>query len=560
MNSVWYRREFEVPYSWKDNRVLIHFGAVDYDSEVWINGVSVGRHKGGYSSFTYDITEKLRDGVNVVTVCAEDDPRTGLQPKGKQRSEHHFIHNIADYTRTTGIWQTVWLECVPNEYIESLKMIPNVKNECFHIETHLVGNVDGYTLEIKALYENKVVGTATSVVIGNSISAMVPLSEAHLWGLGGPELYDLEFTLLNNGKIIDNVQSYMGLRSVHLRDGAILINGKPVFQRLVLDQGFNPDGIYTPPSEEHMINDINISLGLGFNGARLHEKIFEPRFLYLADKMGYLVWGEHANWGLNITTPMGLKQFLPEWMEALKRDFNHPAIIGWCPFNETWDEHITSGARQDNDVLRIVYNVTKAIDTTRPVIDVSGNFHVVTDIYDIHDYDQVPVSFAAKFEPMKDGGKVFDPWENRQSYEGQPYFVSEYGGIWWSSEDNGGWGYGERPKTEEEYLYRYKGLTEALLNNPRICAFCFTQLYDVEQEVNGLYTYDRRQNLILRLLEILTFKRQLLRSNFIRGRLDTRICNYGLCLDTFLFLMKSYTSIVQPIILYYNMFNKVYIC
>jgi beta-galactosidase/beta-glucuronidase len=216
--------------------------------------------------------------------------------------------------------------------------------------------------------------------------------------------------------------------------------------------------------------------------------------LYWADKLGYLVWGEHANWGLDITTPMGLEKFLPEWIEAVERDFNHPSIVGWCPFNETWDikgKDGVSGIRQDDEVLRITYNVTKAIDKTRPVIDTSGNFHVVTDIFDIHDYQQNPEAFAEKFEPMKNGGEAYTGWHGRQVYNGQPYFVSEYGGIWWDPQSSGGWGYGERPKTKEEFLERYRGLTGILLDNPRICAFCYTQLYDVEQETNGLYTYNR---------------------------------------------------------------------
>ncbi len=489
INAVWYRREFEVPEEWKGNRVLIHFGAVDYRTEVWINGVSVGTHMGGYSSFSFDITEYLKEGKNVVIVHAEDDNRSWLQPRGKQRIEHHFIHYGADYTRVTGIWQTVWLECVPQEYIDSLKMVPDLDNECFHIEARLVGETDKLTFEVKALFDNREVGFASATVTGNTVRATVPLSEVHLWDLGQPNLYDLEISLLRDNKCVDKVQSYMGLRSVYLKDNAFYLNGRPVFMRLVLDQGYYPDGIYTAPSEEALKQDIEISMGLGFNGARLHQKVFEPRFLYLADKMGYMVWGEHANWGLDITNPTGLKQFLPEWLEVLERDFNHPSIIGWCPFNETWDR---DGVKQDDDILRIVYNVTKAYDTTRPVIDTSGNFHVVTDIYDIHDYDQNPESFAAKFEPMRTGGEVYEPFKDRQRHEGQPYFVSEYGGIWWNPEDGRGWGYGERPESEKEYLERYKSLTETLLTNPNICGFCFTQLYDVEQEVNGLYTYDRR--------------------------------------------------------------------
>jgi beta-galactosidase/beta-glucuronidase len=208
--------------------------------------------------------------------------------------------------------------------------------------------------------------------------------------------------------------------------------------------------------------------------------------------MGYLVWGEHGNWGLDITNPHGLEAFLPEWLEALERDFNHPSIVGWCPFNETWDDGKT-GARQDNEVLRQVYQVTRTLDKTRPVIDTSGNFHVDTDIYDIHDYEQDPAIFASHYEPMKQGGAVYETFPQRQSYGGQPYFISEYGGIWWNpGGDEKAWGYGQRPKSEEEFLQRYEGLTSTLLNNPRICAFCYTQLYDIEQEVNGLYSYDRK--------------------------------------------------------------------
>jgi beta-galactosidase/beta-glucuronidase len=487
--AVWYKRNFTIPDAWAGSKVLIHFGAVDYESEVWINGISVGTHKGGYSSFSFDITDFIHTGENTVTVYAEDDVRSGLQPRGKQREEHHFIKAGCDYTRTTGIWQTVWLECVPKEYISSLKFIPDPENQSVHIESLLKGNTDKLIFKVQAAFDGKTVGQAIAVVTGNRVSVTVNLKEKHLWGPGAPNLYDLILTLEQDNKVIDRVESYFGLRSVSLGKDVININGKPVFQRLVLDQGFYPDGIYTAPTDADLRKDIEISLALGFNGARLHEKVFEPRFLYWADKMGYLVWGEHANWGLDISTPMGLRQFLPEWMEVLERDFNHPSIVGWCPFNETWDK---DGRKQDNEVLRIVYNVTKAIDTTRPVIDTSGNYHVVTDVFDIHDYDQDPQSLAKKLEPMRTGEGAYVTYENRQKYNGQPYFVSEYGGIWWNPGDEKGWGYGARPKSEEEFLARYKGLTELLLKHPRVCAFCYTQLYDIEQEVNGLYTYDRK--------------------------------------------------------------------
>lgn len=488
MAAVWYRREFEVPEEWLTKRVLINFGAVDYSTECWINGMSVGKHKGGYSSFTFDITKAVKKGLNTIVVYAEDDVRSGCQPRGKQ-SSLYYSHGC-DYTRSTGIWQTVWLEAVSLEYIKGLKYIPDPDNGCLHLEASVIGDTSECTIKAAASYNGRVVGEAQAVV-GNRANFTIKLSEIHLWEPGKPELYDLKLVLSKNDRVIDSVESYFGLRSVTLSKEAILINNKAIFQRLVLDQGFYPDGIYTAPADEDLKKDIEISLGLGFNGARLHQKVFDPRFLYWADKLGYIVWGEHGNWGLNISTAAGLENFLPEWMEVLERDFNHPSIVGWCPFNETWDSG-NNGVRQDNEVLRITYNVTKAVDYTRPVIDTSGNFHVVTDIFDIHDYEQEPEKFAAKFEAMKNGGETYVTFKDRQKYEGQPYFVSEYGGIWWDETNQDGWGYGERPTSGEEFIERYKNLTDTLLSNPRISAFCYTQLYDVEQEVNGLYTYERK--------------------------------------------------------------------
>lgn len=489
MAAVWYRKEFTVPESWMSGRVLVHFGACDYETEVYVNGISAGTHRGGYSSFHFDITKLLVSGTNVITVYAEDDVRSGLQPRGKQSGKYYS--HACDYTRTTGIWQTVWLEAVPLTYIDSLKYIPDPENCRIHVEAAFIGNTRDTVFEVQAYYQGKHAGGSTSVVSGNRSRLSVELTEKHLWGPGEPNLYDLEINLIRNGISIDGVSSYFGLRSVTWTGNEILINGKPVFQRLVLDQGFYPDGIYTAPADADLKKDIELSMALGFNGARMHQKIFEPRYIYWADKLGYLVWGEHANWGLDITTSKGLEQFLPEWLEALERDFNSPALVGWCPFNETWDR---DGTKQDNEVLHIVYLTTKAIDKTRPVIDTSGNYHVVTDIFDIHDYEQDPEKFASKFEPMKHGGPAYNTYPKRQQYNGTPYFVSEYGGIWWNPNqiDDKGWGYGNRPSSLAEFLSRYEGLTSALLENPHICAFCYTQLYDVEQEVNGLYTYDRR--------------------------------------------------------------------
>lgn len=495
--AIWYKREFTLPSNWLGKRKILHFGAVDYETKVWINGKNIGEHRGGYTSFSFDITKFLVEGCNSVVVYAEDDTRSSMQPRGKQ-SENYFSSGC-DYTRTTGIWQTVWIEALSKSYIESAKFIPNIEDSSLSIEGKLQLDNVHYSLKVQGFYEGRIVGEKIVDLLGNTINCELKLNEKHLWEPGNGRLYDLKLYLLKDNEVIDEVDSYFGLRKVSLSKDAILINNMVVFQRLVLDQGFYPEGIYTAPSDEALKKDIEISMGLGFNGARLHQKVFEPRYLYWADKLGYLAWGEYGNWGIDISNPMALENFLPEWMESVERDFNSPALIGWCPFNETWDKNgmwgsdgtYKYGTRQDDNILSVTYRVTKAIDSTRPVIDTSGNFHVVTDIFDIHDYEQDVNKFALKFSDMNEDGETYVTFPDRQKYEGQPYFVSEYGGIWWDESNTGGWGYGSRPANMEEFLDRYKGLTETLLKNKRICAFCYTQLYDVEQEVNGLYTYQR---------------------------------------------------------------------
>ena len=483
MRAVWYRRSFALPAEAKGKRVILHFGAVDYLTEVWINGKSVGTHKGGYTSFSFDITDALCEGENTLVLCAQDDTRSPHQPSGKQSYQYESFGCF--YTRTTGIWQTVWLEWVDPCYIKEVYLTPHAKQGTVDVR---VVTSSPCTLKAAASYKGVPMGEASAAGDGCAAQLTITLGEKHLWNVGEPELYDLKITLEKDGMQTDCLQSYFGLRSVWFDGMKFMINDKPVFQRLVLDQGFYPDGIYTAPTDEALKRDIELSLAMGFNGARLHEKVFEARFLYHADHMGYLCWGEMANWALDHSSDFALADFLNDWIPAVKRDYSAPSIIGWCPFNETWDYH---GRAQVDDVLRMTYRITKAMDPTRPCIDTSGNFHVETDIFDVHDYEQDPEKFASYYQagtPL-----LHDRFRERQVYQpGQPVFVSEYGGIWWSDTDKDGWGYGERVKSREEFLTRYKGLTEPLLGNPDHCGFCYTQLTDVEQEQNGLYTYDRK--------------------------------------------------------------------
>lgn len=486
IGAVWYKRSFGLTEEDLKGRVLLHFEAVNYYCQVWVNGYDLGTHQGGYTPFTFDITKYVHTDENTVVVYVENDVRNPLQPRGKQSEV--FNSRGCDYTRNSGIWQTVWLEYVPETYIENYRCIPDPDNGSVNMQVFFAGDFSKGTLQANITYQGKTVGSACVQAGSNSVSFFVSLSERHFWEPGKPELYEVALSSQFDNGAMDEVTGYFGLRSVSVGKNAIMINGKPVFQRLVLDQGYYPDGIYTAPSDEALRKDIELSMALGFNAARMHEKVFERRYLYWADKLGYMVWGEYGNWGLDISRPESVHAYLKPWMDAVNRDFNSPALVCWCPFNETWDR---DGKKQDNSVLSAVYHMTKALDPTRPCIDTSGHYHVVTDIFDVHDYEQDVEVFRSHYAPMAEGGAVYNNFPNRQSYKGQPYMVTEYGGILWSEKGEKGWGYGNAPKTVEEFADRYVSLTGVLLENPKICGLCYTQLYDVEQEKNGLYTYNR---------------------------------------------------------------------
>ncbi len=491
MLGVWYQRKVTLTEVQCAGRVFLHFGAVDHKCVAYVNGKKAGSHKGGYISFKFEITELVQPGENVITLNATDDCRDPMIPRGKQ-SELYYSHGC-DYTRTTGIWQTVWLEFTPKDYIKSVKYDTDVAAGQLIVTAQVEGQAD---LRVEASYEGKPMGQVVAKnAVGQAI-LVVDLAEKHLWEVGAGRLYDLKLTY---GE--DEVSSYFGLRSLRLDGYKFRINEKSVFQRLILDQGFYPDGIYTAPSDAALEHDIDMSLAMGFNGARPHEKIFEERYLYHCDKKGYIVWGEYPNWGLDHSDPASIYGILPEWLEELARDYNHPAIVGWCPFNETWDKH---GCKQHDDVLRMIYRVTKSVDPYRPCIDTSGNFHVETDIFDVHDYIQDQNEFKAHYDMLVAENVLWDylgrPGSrnaNRQFYDGKkPVFISEYGGIRWAAGEKdenrvGSWGYGKDVADEADFKARFKGLTEAILFNERMFGLCYTQLTDVEQEQNGLYTYQR---------------------------------------------------------------------
>ncbi|MDR0294524.1 MAG: beta-galactosidase [Oscillospiraceae bacterium] len=488
MPTVWYKRKIGIAAQELEGRVLLHFGAADYETTVYINGREAGKHKGGYASFAFDVTALLTPGDNDLTVRADDDLRGGRQPRGKQCPQVKSCG--CEYTRTTGIWQTVWLEFVPDVYISRVKTETDyiTGQVSFYAEIK-GGDPSGQVLAAQLSFDGEPAASVSApAAVTGMLTASVP--NAKLWDVGRPNLYDVIFTLTNpDGKVSDRVRSYFGIRGVETKNGRLYINGKPVFQRLVLDQGFYPDGIYTAPDDAALERDIELSMALGFNGARLHQKVFEERFLYHADRMGYIVWGEHGNWGLNCGDGMAIYHFLAEWLEIVERDYNHPSIVCWCPFNEVSENN---NPLKNPDLLTTVYTVTKALERQRPVIDTSGFFHAgATDIYDTHDYEQDVQIFRDNYAHIKTGETVHDPHRHGQAYDGKPFFVSEYGGAKWSAEAGESWGYGEAPRDMREFLERYAALTGTLLQNENVCGFCYTQLYDVEQEQNGLYTYQR---------------------------------------------------------------------
>lgn len=498
MTSVWYRRTVDITAEQLSGKVLIHFGAVDYEARLFVNGKKAGVHKGGYISFTFDITEYLHEGENTLILNAIDDTKNLTYPSGKQSNRLESYG--CSYTRTTGIWQTVWLEFVNKTYISGRKITayPEAKTISF---IGLVENGEGAQVKAEVFYQGEKVGESSGVVSKREFNFNADIDgDIKLWDVLKPEIYDIVLTVTNNGETVDTVKTYTGFRTIELADGKFLLNGKSVFLRQILDQGFYPDGVYTAPDVKDIEKDIDIAIDFGFNGARPHEKIFEEQYLYYADMKGYLVWGEFPNWGCQLDTkkkPNGLKNFLNEWGEELVRDYNHPAIIGWCPLNETWDKPQYCDAYAQKNI----YVQTKRYDPIRPVIGSSGGYLYITDIDDYHDYSHTAEEILAHVHDHKNGIiedkkiPVLNKLQKRElltqsNLKGLPIFLSEYGGISINNDESVSWGY-VKETSEEDFVAHYISDTEAILSSDCM-GMCYTQLTDVEQEQNGLVTYERK--------------------------------------------------------------------
>lgn len=497
INSVWYQRMIQIPSAWQGKRVKLNFGAVYYESEVYIDGRFVGRHYGGSDSFAFDITDFVSDGKeHSIVVHAESDLRSGTQPGGKQ-STNYYSYGCS-YTRTTGIWQTVWMEAVDDMALERVQVVTDIDNEQIVVIPTYYNIANGNTLSVEVRDGGKVVAHAESAAV-QGVPVVVALKKAKLWSPESPFLYDVVYEVKDaEGKTLDRVDAYVGMRKVHIDGNKIYLNNKPYYQRLVLDQGFYPDGIWTAPSDEALKHDIEMSKAAGFNGARLHQKVFEERFHYWADKLGYIVWGEMASWDKDFNSVAAARNFLSEWGNIVVRDRNHPALIVWTPFNEEFGVPSNEAGR----FLTDVYNETRRLDPTRPVNTVSGGIYVISDFCTAHCYEQ---DGARLHSMLFDGEKFYQPQGpnggfdraiRKLYYDGSlPYLLDEFGGIKCAEtqpEGGNSWGYGNAAPTREDFYTRLEALVKAIVDHSdKICGFCYTQLTDVEQEQNGVYYYDR---------------------------------------------------------------------
>jgi beta-galactosidase/beta-glucuronidase len=495
---VWYRRELKIPLEWADQRILLHFGAVDYRATVWVNGSVVGGHEGGHTPFTCDITRALSGGEGVLVVRAVDPPTDRYIPRGKQYWEERPATIF--YARTTGIWQTVWLEPVSESYIAHVKITPSIDGTVrFHFKIAAPEAAEFVKVTIQD--EGRLLASGTSIASGPLASVSVSVDDPKLWSPESPNLYDARLELHSPEGLIDSVSTYFGYRSMTTQDGKILLNGSPYYLKTVLDQGYWPESNLTPPSDEAIQADILMAKQLGFNGVRKHQKVEDPRYLYWADKMGLLVSGEMAN--AYLFNDDSVARMTREWIEVIGRDYNHPSIVIWVPVNESWGVPNLREPKEQAH-LRALYYLTKSLDDTRLVIDNDGWEHTeATDLFAIHDYTKTGEEFYRRFKkiavegvPLPLYGKLY--LAPGHTYNGSPIFLSEFGGIGYARPEDRGkipansWGYSGIETSEEAAIARLRGLYEAIARIPQIAGVCYTQLYDVEQEVNGILTYDRR--------------------------------------------------------------------
>ena len=507
LRACWYRTGIVLERLSEGSRYLLHFGAVDSRATVWVNGIRLGSHEGGYTPFSFDITQLAHHGACEIVVQAQDDPHDLAKPRGKQdwQLEPHSIW----YPRTTGIWQTVWIERVPATRIDRLAFTPNLARWEIGVQAWIEGERrDGLRLSVKLNCHGQTIAADTYLVVSGEVHRGIALSDPGiddsrnelLWSPDAPTLVDVQLELWGErGELIDGVSSYLALRSAAVQGDRFVLNNRPYLLRMVLDQGYWPDSGLTAPNDAALRRDVELAKAMGFNGVRKHQKLEDPRYLYWADTLGLAVWGEMPS--AYRFTGRAVQRTSHEWMAAIARDYSHPCIVGWVPINESWGVPNLPDNPSERHYVQALYHLTKTLDPTRPVVGNDGWESVATDIIGIHDYDDQPARIGRRyhaeevlprlFKRERPGGRILVLEGDKHA--DQPLMLTEFGGIALRPEGghpSGTWGY-TVCRDVESFARQYEALLAAVRSLGVLSGFCYTQFADTYQEANGLLYADR---------------------------------------------------------------------
>ncbi|WP_404405373.1 glycoside hydrolase family 2 protein [Jeotgalibacillus malaysiensis] len=504
---VWYQRKVEVPSDWSGRKMILHFGAVDYQAKVYVNEELAGEHTGGHTSFSLDITH-LAGEEAVITVRAYDPSKDETIPRGKQFWKEE-IESIW-YTNTTGIWQPVWLEAVSEASLDHVRLTPDLDKGDVQAEFNYSDAAIGKWADISISFKGKSIIQArflinecyekrTFNVLGQHIFHTGFHHEGMTWSPENPQLFDMTVKIMDESVVYDEVGTYFGMRKIHTEDGMVYLNNKPYYQRLVLDQGYWRTGLLTAPDDNDFKRDIELAKELGFNGCRKHQKVEDPRFLYWADQLGFLVWGECA--ASAFYSEKAATRLVEEWSEIIERDYNHPSIVAWVPLNESWGVQMIRSDSKQQHHSQALYHHLHSLDNTRLVVGNDGWEQTVTDICAIHNYNHGSDDEKAKSTHFKEELSTKENllssqpakrkiYANGFSHRGEPILLTEFGGIGFMTGEDNGWGY-TSVKDKKAYVADYKRIMDAVYHSEALHGYCYTQLTDVEQEINGILTYDR---------------------------------------------------------------------
>lgn len=511
-DTVYYKKTIAVSSEWRGKRILLHFGAVDYECSVFVNGKPAGKHIGGNGAFSFDITDTLLwNGEELLEVKVYDPCKDETIPRGKQYWEES--PESIWYTRSTGIWQTVWVEPVSEVYYSSIRFIPDIDKGRVEIQYELSKVNPDLSVEFYISFKGQEICKITQFaaeknqiaiadVFQNKIFRTMNHHDGWCWSPNNPNLFMVKAVIYERGQVSDSVDTYFGMRKIEVKGGRVYLNNRPFYQKLILDQGYWPDTLMTAKEDEDFIKDIKMAKEMGFNGCRKHQKAEDPRFLYYADTLGYLVWSEI---GSCISYSIDSAQrTIDEWSELVRRDYNHPCIAAWVVLNESWGvPNIRFDKKQQAHSLALYYHV-RSLDDTRLIITNDGWEMTKSDICAIHNYNHGQKEEKKKQEnfrkslscthelisSMPAGRQIYADGYN---YDGVPIMLTEFGGLAYvnDTEQEKAWGY-TVIESEEEFLKTYERILKNINDSDALYGYCYTQLSDVEQEVNGLLTYDRK--------------------------------------------------------------------